>query len=683
MLLDVRRTQALPSGWTRVVITLSNPTLLPVPIIRDLASNAASVSIPNLRPGGDYSLSVDLFNGATPVATGTKSPFALTAGANSVPVSMTITNILVGRVETLCGTPQIQDGIGARARFYSPFGMVRAGDFVYSVESTANRVRRMDLRTAEVITFAGGVFGYSNDQDGIGTNATFSLPDSITAYDGFLYVGSSYSNRIRRIDLSTREVTTIATNISAGALTAADGFLYIGASNQVLKMDLATLAITPIAGAKLVGGNVDGFGADARFQYTSRMIVLDGFLYVAAGEIRMVDLSTNEVTTLAEAEFTNARALTYHDGAFFVADNNVIRRLDFATGTVTTVAGQTLGGLKDDVGTLALFKDPCDLMISGTDLYVADTNNNRIRKVDLATTAVTTFAGGDPGFADGVGGDVEFKIPWGMAEFQGDVYIADKGNCRIRKLNIATRAVTTVAGSTPGFADGVGAEAKFLGPTGLVLHQGFLFITDYSAEGSRIRRMDLATREVTTLAGGTTLGVLDGTGPNAQFNSPLSLTAFDNALYVAETNSTKIRMVNLTNNQVTTLATTGTMEGIRFLVAGNGKLYAIDFPRRAQAHRLLQVDLTTPSLPVTVLSAYMGTCKAVAFTGPFLYYEQFGAFYKLDLATKEITKIAGAGVRYLFDGSETEGPVGGTLQIIANSDGSLTFHDGYQVRAIY
>ena len=153
-------------------------------------------------------------------------------------------------------------------------------------------------------------------------------------------------------------------------------------------------------------------------------------------------------------------------------------------GIVTTLAGNGTRGFADDPGANAQFAYPAGVAVApnGT-VYVTDDDNNRIRAVNPATGAVTTLAGsGTAGFADGPSNTAQFDNPSGVAVAPGGtVYVADRYNHRIRAINPTTGAVTTLAGSgTAGFADGPGDTAQFTGPIGLtVAPNGTVYLGDY------------------------------------------------------------------------------------------------------------------------------------------------------------------------------------------------------------
>ncbi|HTG81310.1 MAG TPA: hypothetical protein VL949_05175, partial [Geobacteraceae bacterium] len=208
------------------------------------------------------------------------------------------------------------------------------------------------------------------------------------------------------------------------------------------------------------------------------------------------------------ARFDAPSGITSDGTYLYVADSqfHTIRKVSIATGDVTTLAGLARNpGMTDGVGSSGRFNTPAGIATDGTSLFVADNGNNTIRKVVVATGAVATLAGsaGNWGSQDGTGTAAQFASPKGVVVVGGNLYVTDSSNCTIRKVEIATGAVTTFAGSAGswGSADGTGAAAQFASPQGIATDGVNLFVAD---SGNRtIRKIEVATGQVTTLAGAT------------------------------------------------------------------------------------------------------------------------------------------------------------------------------------
>lgn len=328
----------------------------------------------------------------------------------------------------------------------------------------------------QVSTTAGSSQGY---QDGTTTSARFSAPtDACISPDGqSIYIADYSGNRIRKINRSTNQVTTLAGN---GTM-----------------------------------GSTDGVGTSAKFSYPSGLAISSNgqILYIADNGnslIRKLDLSNNSVTTIAgdgnfsHSDNTNALQASFNqptdlalrgDTVLFISDteNHVIRKFNLVTNAVTTVVGYVgVGGFLDGIGTSAAVKNPAGLAISqdGSMLYLADNGNNMIRKIEISNYNTMVIAGsGSPAYSDNANGLLaSFYAPQGVAvdPLTDALYVTDTYNHRIRKVDLMTSQVSTIAGdgSVPPasvFANNMnGLLAKFFYPTNCIVSPNgeSIYVTD-------------------------------------------------------------------------------------------------------------------------------------------------------------------------------------------------------------
>ncbi len=269
--------------------------------------------------------------------------------------------------------------------------------------------------------------------------------------------------------------------------------------------------------------------------------------------IRQLELATNTVSSIAgtgvegyvdntvssSAQFRFPTGITTDGVNLFIADtgNSVIRHFDLASGVVSTFAGTGTQGNLGGTREVAQFNFPGGITIDGSTLYVADTGNHVIRQIDVATGAVSAFAGsGVAGYADGTGAAAQFNNPFGITTDGVNVYVSDSGNHRIRKIVIATGVVSTLAGgSSAGYQDETGTLALFNFPVGITTEGENLYVSDQN--NNRIRKVVIASGVVTTLAGQSLAGGLNAVGIAAEFNTPDGITHDGSKLYVTDLNN--------------------------------------------------------------------------------------------------------------------------------------------------
>ncbi|MCA1570130.1 MAG: hypothetical protein LC798_07380, partial [Chloroflexi bacterium] len=259
-------------------------------------------------------------------------------------------------------------------------------------------------------------------------------------------------------------------------------------------------------------------------------------------------------------------------GNLFIADsnNNRVRRVDAATGVITTVAGSGTRDSSGDGGlaSAAQLINPTGLALDDAgNLFIAERDGNRVRRVDAATGVITTVAGnGTFGFNgdDQPATQAHLRIPHALAiDSSGNLFIADEGNARVRRVDAVSQEITTVAGNgTFGFSGdgGSAANASLFSNVGVGLDTaGNLFIAD--RRNQRIRRVDAQTQVITTVAGNGTAGFSGDGGPataaNLAFPRAVAFDASAN-MFVADTNNYRVRRVDGTTGVITTVAGNGT-----------------------------------------------------------------------------------------------------------------------------
>jgi sugar lactone lactonase YvrE len=219
---------------------------------------------------------------------------------------------------------------------------------------------------------------------------------------------------------------------------------------------------------------------------------------------------------------------------------------------VTTLAGDGSPSFRDATQpALAAFADPFDITISDDGvIYIADAGeSNRIRKL-APDGSVTTFAGSIEGYADGQGAQAAFNTPSGLAiDSKGNLFVADTGNNRIRRISREGLVSTLAGNGTAGYADGAAAQAQFDGPIGIAVDAlGNVYVAD--TYNDRIRKI-ASDGNVSTVAG-VGLGYSDGPASSALFDTPCGIVvAADGTLIVADTGNHRLRKI--TNGQVTTV----------------------------------------------------------------------------------------------------------------------------------
>ena len=489
-------------------------------------------------------------------------------------------DLATGAVTNYAGTVGVSgttDGPVATARFNQPRGMALVGRALFVTDEGNVTLRRIDLDAGTVTTVA-GTAGARANVDGVGAAARFTQAAWLT-YDGTsrLFLAEIASNVVRRIGLPSYTVTTLAGTAGGGAfmdgIGAAARFynpngITMAGPNAVVVTDyqnsaLRRIDVTTGAVTTLVGGPRIGDAATARVYNPSSPTLVNGvvlFPDLSGTVLRGLTLATGAVRTYAAAAAPLAEQPSLlgfaTDGTRrFASRQGTLDEIDLATGAFTTLAGDPANiSSVDGVGLAAPVYRASGLTYGDGALYWFEINHFVVRRMDLATRTVTTLAGlaGSAGVADGVGSAARFSPIGAIAYAGGAVYVAENNDRVIRRIDVATRTVTTVAGLRyeTMSVDAVGTAARFRSPNGLVSDGGHYL---YIADGTTLRRMDLRDLAVTTLAGASVDGYVDAVGVAARFNFIQGLAWEPGFVYVADGSNSQVRRFEVSTGRVTSV----------------------------------------------------------------------------------------------------------------------------------
>jgi sugar lactone lactonase YvrE len=418
-----------------------------------------------------------------------------------------------------------------------------------------DRIRRVSAGGI-ITTFAGtGAAGFSGD-GGPATKATFRGPRGVAVgSDSSIYIADSTNNRIRRVEV-TGDIDTFAGNNIGGVQ--GDGGPISGASLD-LPVDLAftpngTLLVADFNGLRvraISGGMISTIAGNGNFRYggdggpsgDAFLPSPSGLAVDANGNVHLCDTFANRVRTIDSFGVINLTAGTNIPG--FAGDN----------GPATSASLSDCEAIAAD---------------SSGNLYVADSGNERIRKIDAAGV-ISTFAGNGRNAFSGDGQQASkagLSLPQGVAvDIHGNVYIADTGNNRVRKVN-SSGIISTIAGNgKPGYSGdhGPATAAELNGPTRVAIDSaGDVYVSD---NGNNVVRR-ISSGKITTVAGNGQSGFSGDNGPatSASLANPQGLTLDESgALYIADFDNNRIRRVSR-NGVISTFAGTGAAVG-----SGNGR----------------------------------------------------------------------------------------------------------------
>jgi len=447
------------------------------------------------------------------------------------------------------------DGTGALATFNGPYASVSDGaGNLYVADSSNDTIRKIVIATGAVTTVAGQV-GVSGAADGTGTAATFSVPEGIATDGIYLYVVDTGNNKIRKISPSngTLGAMTSATAVVSSLTGSANKAGFTGAADNT-----APSSVTFFYPNGITTDGTNLYVADTGNNKIRKVVI-------ATGATSSVTGLANTAVTAGAADNATATSVSFHgpqgittDGAnLYVADagNNKVRKVVISSGATTSLTGPantavSTGAADNTTAASVSFYSPFGVTIDSThtNLYVADTLNNKIRKVVISSGATSSFTGvantaSAPGFADGSAATATFIRPQGIFADGTNLYVADTANNTIRYVFISGAQVFTLAGAGGG-ADGTGMAARFDGPYRSTTDGVNLYVTNCGNYYHEIRKVVIATGVVTTLAGSGVAGSTDGLGTAAAFNCPRGITTDGTNLYVVDGNNNKIRKIS-------------------------------------------------------------------------------------------------------------------------------------------
>ncbi len=519
-----------------------------------------------------------------------------------------IRKITPGRVVTTLagsGSSGALDGLSTAARFSGPRGLaIDAAGIIYVADSGNNLIRTVDS-SGYVVTVAGS--GSAGETDGTATAATFNFPNDVeVGPDGNIYVTDNVGNKVRRIAPVSggAQVTWTAPSANGGqsptsyTVTSSPGGITCTSSTTLCTVSgltngtaytftvkatngtgtsaasSASNTFTPFAppgaptGVSATPGDSatavswsapSSNGGSAITSYTAT--ASSGQTCTTAATSCTITGLTNNVAVTVTVAATNAYGtgassspVSVTPGIVPNAPTNVVAG---RVAAVTTLAGSGSASYGNGTGTAASFNQPNNLTIdSSGNIYIADTLNNRIRKV-TAAGVVTNFAGnGTAGYVNGSGSSAEFDGPQGVTvDSSGNVYVADTNNNRIRKITSGGSVSTLSGNGTAGLVNGSSFSAEFNAPNGLGIDSsGNVYVADTNSNA--IRKVT-SSGTASTLAGSSTAGYQDATGTSARFSGPQGLVVNSSGtVYVADTNNNRIRKVT-SAGVVTTVAGSG------------------------------------------------------------------------------------------------------------------------------
>jgi hypothetical protein len=526
---------------------------------------------------------------------------------------------IIDKVAGICDSSGYSDGGGqaTEAQFDEPSGIyVDGSNNIFIADTNNNVIRKVDVSTNLITPAAGDKYATALGDYGPATEARLSKPTGVFVEpSGDFYIADSDQHRIRKVDAASQNITTVAGDGIGGY--GGDGgpatdasiqnpkSLWVDENHNILIADTENHRIRKVGGSSediyTVAGNGsadyggdDGLAIDASLKKPYGVCVYEfpapTYLYIADPsnyQIRKVDLKEGFLTRAAGTIWSGYNGdnqpatwarLNYPFGAhadasgnLYIADtyNHRIRKVNAKTGIITTVVGTGSKGFSGDGGpaTSARLRYPFSIYVdSAGNIYIADTYNYRIRKVDAQTQIITTVVGTGAAKFRGDGGlatDASIMKSYDVAvDKEGNIYIAESHSHCIRKVDVTTGIIDTVVGqgTNAGFSGdgGLATDARLNTPTGVYVDaSGNIFVSD--TKNDVIRKVDATTQIINTVAGNGSDGFSGdgGLATQAQLDYPEGLWVDSSGnIFIVDTDNCRIRMVDSTTDIITTIAGT-------------------------------------------------------------------------------------------------------------------------------
>jgi hypothetical protein len=371
--------------------------------------------------------------------------------------------------------------------------------------------------------------------------------------------------RVRRVKVAGLAAGVLGAGIllsacfGPGSIAAQIGTGTAGYTGDGGKASAATLTAP---GGVIVDSAGNGYVADTQNCVIRGYTKSSGFISTVAGN-GTCGFNGDGSATGVELNHPTGLALGA-DGKLYIADtdNNRIRVEDLTTHTITTYAGSTVGAVNGDRLTAAKFTHPTGISFNASsDLYVADTGNDAIREIDHSSGVVSTIAGtlGSAGNSgDGAAAtSALLNAPRGVTvDASDEIVVADTGNCRVRLVDTSGVMNALIGTGTCGYGgdSGDAGLAQLNHPTGIRIDDKYnIYIADTG--NNRVRLVD-PNNTITTIAGTGTAGSTgdDGSAVKALLNGPTDVALTPaNTLWIADTGNNRVRLLGLATPPTTTI----------------------------------------------------------------------------------------------------------------------------------